>query len=384
MTERTLRSLFSHSAWLVSGLLFSTPAAALDLETPARKFLRTSGAPAVAVAVLEKGQREPQSLSLGLACVDNPVPLRDAGVMKLGSVTKVFTGIRIRMLIEAGQLAPETTVGRFFPDFPRGDEITVRHLLTHTSGLPEMLRQPAIVSRPTKSWQPGEMLDILKTLPLDFDPGTRQQYSNSGYLLLGMIVEAVTGEPYAGEIRRQVAEPLGMGSVLAGDDLTLVANEACGHASDDRGRLQKPVMTSQRLAFATGDLIGTATDTVRLVNLGKLLHAGLPEVAQLRPHRLADGTPAVRVETFPQLDLELESSQLEGLVWYRLKRTGMRLVGKDGMYPGFASWFLYDPETTTAVAALTNLETRAMELMLLAVDILEQRRREVGGAGRRR
>lgn len=370
---------FSISTWplgLALCFLFVTSAAAFDLETPARKFMQVTGAPAVAVAVLEKGGNAPESLSLGMACVGNQVPLLDAGVMKLGSVSKVFTAIRIRMLIEAGQLAHETTVAHFFPDFPRGNEITVRHLLTHTSGLPDILRQPGIISRPTYPWQPGELLDVLKTLPLDFDPGSRQRYSNSSYLLLGMIIETVTGESYANEIRRQVAEPLGMVSLRAGDDVSLVANEVCGYTQDEHGNLRKPLMLSQHLAFGSGDLIGRATDAVRLVNLGQLLRSGLPEASQLHPLRLADGTLAIRQEHFPELGLEMESSQLEGTVWFHLKKTGMRLIGKDGMYPGFASWFLYDPQTETAVAALANLETRALELMLLAVDILEQRRRE--------
>jgi hypothetical protein len=136
---------------------------------------------------------------------------------------------------------------------------------------------------------------------------------------------------------------------------------------------------SPGLIFASGDLIGTAADIVRLVNLGQVVRTGLPESAELAPYRLADGSQVIRQERFPQLELDLESSQLEGVVWYRLSRTGMQLVGKDGMYPGFASWFLYDPETVTAVAALSNLETKAMELMLLAVDILEQRRRAAAG-----
>lgn len=374
MTQQIRPASFLQLNALLAALLFAVPAAALDLETPARKFLATAKAPAVSLAVLKKGQHEPQTLALGQACVSNPVAMHDASVMKLGSVTKVFTGIRIAMLIEAGQISPETTVDRIIPDFPRGNEITVRHLLAHTSGLPEMLRQPAIVSMLAKPWQPEEVLNHLKTLPLDFTPGTRQQYSNSGYLLLGMIIEALTGESYAQQIRQQVAEPLGMKTIQAGDDKTLIAHEACGHNSNPQGQWQKPVMASQHLAFATGDLLGTAADTVRLVNLGQLLRRGLPDVKQLAPYTLANGQTVIRQESFPELALELESSQLEGLVWYRLPRTGMQLIGKDGMYPGFASWFLYDPVTETAVVALTNLETRALELLLLAIDVLEQQR----------
>ncbi len=348
----------------------------LDLVTPLQRFLETTDVPGVSVAVLEKGRSTPRHHALGQACVNNPVPMEVRSVVKLGSVTKMLTALRVLMLAEAGQLDLDATVEAFFPDFPHAHRVTPRQMLSHTAGLPEVLAQPQVQAQPTRDWSAEALLALVAGQALEFEPGSAQRYSNTGYLMLGRIIEAVGGEDYATQITREVAAPLGMHQVLAGDDRTLVPGEACGHTVDAEGRLIRPLMTSMSLASASGDLLGTARDVVRLVNMGQLLRDS-PLERPAAAYRLADGTPAQREERFPAVDLAFVSSQLEGLALYALSGTGTEprvLLGKDGLYPGYASWFLYDPLTETAVAVVINHEMRAMEAMRLAIELLDQQR----------
>lgn len=356
--------------------------APLDLATPVAAFLRDSGAPGVAIAVLERGKDQPQTLARGLACVENAVPMRADAVLKIGSVTKVFTGLRIQMLIEEGKLTADMPLSRFFPEQVRGDEITIRHLLTHTSGLPEMLRLEPFTSNMTRPWAPQEIAAMVARQPLDFTPGTAQHYSNSNYLMLGRIVEIVTGEPFDRQIQQKIAKPLGMLHLQAGDDETVLAHAACGYAGGKPGALKRPMMASMIPPMATGNLLGTAADLVRLVNQGRLVHHNLIDSPSASPWRLADGSPAVKPEHFPAQGLEFEQSLLEGMTLFRFSDRPLALIGKDGMFPGFAAWFLYDPQTTTAVAVVTNLETKAMEAMQLGVRVLEAQRKAQAGKAR--
>ncbi|SBV93091.1 Beta-lactamase family protein [uncultured Alphaproteobacteria bacterium] len=362
--------------WGLALLLPSVASAtSLDLVTPADDFLKESGAPGVEVSVLERGKDRPQTLARGFACVENSVPMRADSVMKLGSVTKVFTGLRIRMLIEEGKLAEDAPLSRFVPEQVRGDEITVRHLLTHTSGLPEMLGLEPFASNMAHPWTPREIAAVIAKQPLDFAPGSAQRYSNSNYLMLGRIVEIVTGEPFDREIRQRIATPLGMRHLSMGDDETVVRKAACGYAGGKPGELKRPMMASLVPPMATGNLIGTSEDIVRLVNQGRVLRHNLIDSPPQGPWRLADGSPAVKPQHGPDQGLEFDQSLLEGMTLFRFDDRPLSLVGKAGMFPGFAAWFLYDPQTRTAVAVTTNLETKSMEAMRLGVRVLEAQRR---------
>lgn len=356
---------------LSPGLVF---AAGLDIARYADEFLKVSGAPGVSVSVLERGKSTPLTVSRGTACLNHNVPMNDRTIMKLGSVTKILTAARIQMLIEEGKLGYETPISTFFPAFPRGDKITIRQLLTHSAGIHEVLMLEPFHSNPAKPWTGREQLEVIAKAPLDFPPGTAQKYSNSGYLMLGLIIESLSGESYGRQIVEKVAVPLGMSSLQAGDDTTVVMNEGCGYSADGRGKLINPMLFSIIPAMGSGNLLGTAADVVRLVNLGKLIKHNLIDEPPSGPYLLANGTPAQKHEQFP--DLDFDTSQQNGFVTFYFRDRPLKLVGKDGMFPGFATYFLYDPKTETAVAVMTNLETKAIEAMQLAVRILEEKRHQ--------
>ncbi len=353
-------------------LLGSAPGRADTLQSHAEQFLRASGAPGVVVAVLHRGDTQVESVAAGKACVDNDVPMQTRTVLKVGSLTKLFTGLRVQMLIADHKLTYDTPLARFFPDFPRASEITIRHMLTHTSGLPEMLMLEPLHSNLGRAWTPQEIMAMVAKHPLDFAPGTQAKYSNTGFLFLGMIIEKLTGDAYGRQILATVAKPLGMTSLRGGDDQTIIAHESCGYSKRKDGVLQKPMLASMVPPMATGDLSMTAADLVHLVNEGQVLTANLIDNPPASPYILKDGKPAKQYEHF--LDMSYDKEYSEGFFIWRFRDRPMTLLGKLGMFPGFSACFFYDPVSQYGVAVTNNLESAVMEAMQTAVRILEEKR----------
>ena len=141
----------------------------------------------------------------GIANIESKETLQADHVMRLGSITKQFTSVAILQLVEEGKIALNDPVTKFFPDYPvSGKGITVEHLLTHTSGIPSYTGKPNFIAGAGKDISVKEMVDSFKNDALEFEPGTSYRYSNSGYFLLGAIIEKVSGEPYAKFVEKRL------------------------------------------------------------------------------------------------------------------------------------------------------------------------------------
>jgi CubicO group peptidase (beta-lactamase class C family) len=131
---------------------------------------------------------------------------------RIGSITKQFTAAIILKLQDQGRLDVQAPVATYLPDYPHGDRITLHHLLTHTAGIPNMTSLPDYqewMKRPTTM---DEVIGRFKDLRLEFEPGEKYIYSNSGYVLLTQVIETVSGQPYADYLQEQLLMPLGMES----------------------------------------------------------------------------------------------------------------------------------------------------------------------------
>src|SRR5215216_3458781 len=166
--------------------------------------------PGAAVIAL-KDQQPVFRKGYGLANLELHVPITPDTVFRLASVTKQFTAVAILMLMEQGKLALQDPITRFLPDYPTHDHtITVEHLLTHTSGIRSYTDMPEWPPLWRKDFSVGELIDSFKDQPMQFAPGTRWAYNNSGYVLLGAIIEQLSGLSYAQFVQQHIFEPLGM------------------------------------------------------------------------------------------------------------------------------------------------------------------------------
>ncbi|HZF62485.1 MAG TPA: serine hydrolase domain-containing protein [Desulfovibrio sp.] len=196
--------------------------------------------PGLSVALLRKGEDTPVCAAFGNAALENPTPLTTDSRFKIGSVTKVFTATLIHRLIEEGKLEYNTPISRFFPTYPNGKDITVRNLLEHTSGMPEMLALAQVQQNLARYWSAMELIDMVAKQPPLFRSGTRQQYCNTGFLMLAVIAEKITGRPYGEQVLDMFVGKLGMESLVVGVDGEVVPRLANGYTSNG-SKMQLPL-----------------------------------------------------------------------------------------------------------------------------------------------
>jgi CubicO group peptidase (beta-lactamase class C family) len=182
----------------------------------------------------------------------------------IGSLTKTFTAAAIAMLRERGALSFDDTLGKFIPGFPHGGEITIRHLLAHTSGVPDYHSLPEYGARRRRPIRLQQFAAWIGTKPLDFRPGEKDSYSSSGYALLAYVVERVSGTSYGEFLRRNVFEPLGMTATGDLRDGETVPGLATGY---DPGFPPTGVQRTPRMSATwlegSGSLYSTAADLLR-------------------------------------------------------------------------------------------------------------------------
>ena len=182
----------------------------------------------------------------------------------VGSLTKTFTAAAIAILRERGALSLDDTLGKYIPKFPRGGEITIRHLLSHTSGVPDYHSLPDYVARRAQPTTLAEFAAWIGTKPLDFRPGEKDAYSSSGYALLALVIERVSGLAYGEFLHRNLFEPLGMTGTGDLSDASPVPGLATGY---DPGfppaGVQAPPRISATWLEGSGSLYSTAADLLR-------------------------------------------------------------------------------------------------------------------------
>lgn len=287
----------------------------------------------------------------GMADVANKVVMTPETSLRLGSITKQFTAVGILLLAEDGKLALSDEISKFFPGYPtQGKTITIEHLLTHTSGIVSYTSKPGFRAQSTKDLTPAQMIDTFKAEPMQFAPGTRWQYNNSGYFLLGAIIEKVSGMPYAKFVEQRLFIPLQMDHTAYEGFERTASMRAVGHARD-QGRFIASAPLSMSQPFAAGALVSTVDDLARwdaAISAGKLIGAASWKKA-FTPYVLADGKPTSY-----------------GYGWEVGKLKGVPMIAHGGDINGFASYALRLPEQKVYVAVLTNLEGGATEPEVVA------------------
>jgi CubicO group peptidase (beta-lactamase class C family) len=256
------------------------------------------GGPGAAVAVARGGEVLVRK-GYGLAHLELGVPVRPEMVFRIGSLTKQFTAVALLLLAAEGRLAPEDDVRRFLPDYPtHGHALTLHHLLTHTSGVPSYTGFPEWRALWRRDLALEELLGLFRDRPLEFAPGTRFAYSNSGYVLLGAVLERVAGAPYDRLLAERLFEPLGL--ARTGYDATsrVVPGRVAGYqwraeGGDGRGGWENAPYLSMTHPHAAGALLSSVDDLARW-------DAALTGGAVVDPEwlhrawtaaRLTDGTP---------------------------------------------------------------------------------------------
>lgn len=217
--------------------------------------------PAAGLAIgIKKGDELLLARGYGMADVENSVPVDASTVFRIGSVTKQFTAAAVMQLVESGDLSLDDLLTDHLPDYPtQGHDVTIRHLLTHTSGIKSYTSLDAWRPQMPLDLSDEELVALFQDEPFDFEPGERYLYNNSAYYLLGMIIEEVSGLTYRDYVRERLFESLGLSDTWYCDERPIIPGRAEGYsAAGDELRNDDPISMSQ--PGAAGALCSTVPD----------------------------------------------------------------------------------------------------------------------------
>ena len=201
--------------------------------------------------------------AFGKANLELDVNMTPDNVFEIGSITKQFTAVGILMLLEEGKLTLEDDITKFIPDYPtNGKKISVHHLLTHTSGIKSYTGMRKFGKVMTLDKSPLKFIDFFKNEPMDFDPGEKYKYNNSGYFILGYIIEKVSGLSYQKFIKERIFDKIGMKNSYYGSHTTLIKNRASGY-SKRNGEFSNAQYISLTLPYAAGSIMSNVDDMLK-------------------------------------------------------------------------------------------------------------------------
>jgi CubicO group peptidase (beta-lactamase class C family) len=221
------------------------------------------GGPGAAIAVIKGGELI-HANGYGLANVEWEIPITPDTVFRLASVTKQFTATAIMMLAEQGKLSVDDPITRFLPQYPTsGHDITIHHLLNHTSGIFSYTNAPDFLKTARRDMTLEELMAEYSRVPFDFRPGAKYSYNNSGYLLLGMIIEKASGMSYEDYIKNCIFAPLGMTQSYYLHNEPIIPKRASGYEPAPDGSLRNATFLSMTQPHAAGSLGSTVLDLAK-------------------------------------------------------------------------------------------------------------------------
>jgi D-alanyl-D-alanine carboxypeptidase len=292
---------YTLGAALLAGALATSAAPAQDaralvqyvdsVATAAVAEHRTAG---VSVAVVKNG-RTVLAKGYGHADLENDVPATAETVYRIGSITKQFTSAAIMRLMEQGKLALDDTLQKFFPNFPtQGNRVTVRHLLNHTSGIKSYTSLGPKWARVIRlDLAPDSVVALFANEPFDFKPGDAYRYNNSGYFLLGMIIEKLSGKWYGQYLQDEFFTPLGLKSTMYCEQAPLIKRRAQGYTPRPDGSFINAEPLSMTQPYAAGSLCSSVNDLVawsQALSSGKVVSPASYKLMST-PGTLNDGKP---------------------------------------------------------------------------------------------
>jgi CubicO group peptidase (beta-lactamase class C family) len=308
------------------------------IDRIATEVMEQRGVPSASIAVV-KGGKLVYTHAYGLAHIKPDVAATPEMRYSIGSVSKQFTAAAILLLQEQGKLSLEDAVGKYVPGLTRGDEVTIRQILSHTSGYQDYWPEDYLMTPMMKPETAQQILDTWAKKPLDFEPGTKWQYSNTNYVIAGLIVEKVSGQKLMEFLGEHIFHPLGMKSVWNSDEAKLTSTDATSYVRAALGPLRPAPKEGRGWMFAAGELAMTAHDLA-------LWDESLIAQSVLKPESYK--------EMFTEVKLKDGKGTEYGLGVEVRERDGHRSIEHSGEVTGFVSDNEVLVDDGVAVAVLTN------------------------------
>lgn len=285
--------------------------------------------------------------AIGKANFELNVPMQPNSVFRLASITKQFTAIAILQLMEVGKLNLQDEITRFLPDYPtQGAHITIEHLLTHTSGIRDYTSIKDTVQRSKLDVTPVQMIHYFSEQPMRFAPGSRYEYSNSNYFLLGYIIEKITGNSYGDYLANHFFRPLGMTNSLYADDHKIIANRVSGYTKGPK-EIENAQAISMTQPYAAGGILSTVEDLFKWN-------------AALQSYKLVKKETLAKAFTRYKLTGGRESNYGYGFRFGFIQESPS--IWHGGLIDGFFTMAMYLPKEDVYVVVLTNCDCASPEV----------------------
>jgi CubicO group peptidase (beta-lactamase class C family) len=332
---------------LLTAVALSVHAQTVDTVDPALKaridhiaadVMKQRGVPSASVAVVQ-GSKIVYTHAYGLARVHPGKPATADMRYSIGSISKQFAAAGILLLQEQGKLSIDDPVGKYVPGLTRGDEVTIRQILSHTSGYQDYAPEDYPVASQLKPVTPQEILKEWATKPLDFEPGTQWQYSNTNYVIAGLIIEKVSGQKLFDFLGEHIFRPLQMKSAWNSDAKELPPADAAPYMRNALGPIRPVPNGGEGWMFAAGELAMTAHDVA-------LWDISLIQRSVLNPESYN--------QMFTEVKLKDGKGTHYGLGVEIIERDGHRSIEHSGEVNGFVSDNEVFVDDGVAVTVLTN------------------------------
>ena len=316
-----------------------SPALKAQVDQAAESVLKSTGVPSASVGIIQNG-RVVMTAAYGKATLMPEAAAQPGMKYAVGSITKQFTAVAVLLLAEDGKLTLDDPVAKYFPDLTQAADVTLRNLLTHTSGYEDYAPQDYTIPAWTHTVKPLDTVNTWAKKPLDFQPGTRWQYSNTNFVLAALIVEKVSGMPYMQFFRQRMLKPLHLIEVIDLDtqrDQLLVT----GYSRNALGPLRVSPLEAPGWYYGDGSLAMPVGDLL-------LWDQALLKKKLLRPESYAALTT--------EMKLKDGSGSHYGLGVFVGQRNGHRSINHSGEVSGFVAENDLYPDDQVAIAVLTNQE----------------------------
>jgi CubicO group peptidase (beta-lactamase class C family) len=355
---RTHKSFFVDCCWIVLVTLLvachdTTPRENAMTDTLASRidhYMREHYPEFSGTILVAQKDHGVMSQGYGLANREDDVPNTSQTKFGIGSITKSFTAMAIMILQERGKLTVQDSICHYLSECsPAWQPVTLQHLLTHTSGIPdymEVYRQLKDQANPCREYKPEEVIDSFKDLPLKFTPGSQWHYSNSGYFLLGTVIEQVSGERYETFVQTNILQPLGMTATGYDRASAIVPHRASGYSADQvHGQLVNALCMDVSLDYAAGGLYSTVGDLYKWDQ-------------SLYTDRLVskETLGAIFTSTVSFISGNAGESWY-GYGWEISQQSGHRVIWHSGLRWGFVSYLASYPDDQLTVIVLSNVDT---------------------------
>lgn len=295
----------------------------------------------------------------GISDLHTAAPIAIDDHFRIASVSKTFTATAVLQLVDAGQLSLDDTLEPLVPGIANGDRITIRQLLGMTAGIFNFINDPKFeeeyTTNPLADFTPAQEIEIMRRYPADFPPGEKVHYSDSNYVLLGEIIEQVTGQTVANVITASILEPLGLAHTSYPDTPEMPDPYAHGYAADPGSpNLRDLTRSNPRVANAAGAMISTLHDL-------RIWGRALADGTLLSPETQAERLRIGLISTRPGFSLGYGLGILEVNGFY----------GHNGAIFGYSTWLLHSPALDATLVVLANRgETETEFASAIAIDIL--------------